>query len=59
MAKTIDDLDGTWSYGEPRFTLGGNSSLYYQTSGIRLAYGVTPMKQLGWRQNSSEIEPAF
>ena len=59
VAKTIDDLDGTWSYGEPRFTLGGNSSLYYQTSGILLAYWVIPMKQLGWRQISSEIEPAF
>ena len=59
VAKTIDNLDGTWSYGEPRFTLGGNSSLYYQSSGIRLAYGVIPMKQLGWRQISSEIEPAF
>ncbi len=59
VAKTIDNLDGTWSYGEPRFTLGGNSSLYYQTSGIRLAYGMIPMKQLGWRQISSEIEPAF
>ena len=59
VANTIDNGDGTWSYGEPRFTLGGNSSLYYQTSGIRLAYGMIPMKQLGWRQISSEIEPAF
>jgi len=59
VAKTIDNGDGTWSYGEPRFTLGGTSSLYYQASGIRLAYGVIPMKQLGWRQISSEIEPAF
>ena len=59
VAKTIDNGDGTWSYGEPRFTLGGTSSLYYQTSGIRLAYGMIPMKQLGWRQISSEIEPAF
>ena len=59
VAKTIDGGDGTWSYGEPRFTLDGNSSLYYQTSGIRLAYGMIPMKQLGWRQISSEIEPAF
>jgi len=59
VAKTIDGGDGTWSYGEPRFTLGGTSSLYYQTSGIRLAYGMIPMKQLGWRQISSEIEPAF
>ena len=59
VAKTIDGGDGTWSYGEPLFTLGGNSSLYYQTSGIRLAYGMIPMKQLGWRQISSEIEPAF
>ena len=59
VAKTIDGGDGTWSYGEPRFTLGGNSSLYYQTSGVRLAYGMIPMKQLGWRQISSEIEPAF
>ena len=59
VAKTIDNLDDTWSYGEPRFTLGGNSSLYYQTSGIRLAYGMIPMKQLGWRQISAEIEPAF
>jgi len=59
VAKTTDNGDGTWSYGEPRFTLGGTSSLYYQASGIRLAYGVIPMKQLGWRQISSEIEPAF
>ena len=59
VANTIDNGDGTWSYGEPRFTLGGNSSLYYQISGIRLAYGMIPMKQLGWRQISSEIEPAF
>ncbi len=59
VAKTIDDGGGNWSYGEPRFTLGGTSSLYYQTSGIRLAYGMIPMKQLGWRQISSEIEPAF
>ncbi len=59
VAKTIDNGDDTWSYGEPRFTLGGTSSLYYQASGIRLAYGVIPMKQLGWRQISSEIEPAF
>ena len=59
VAKTIDNGDGTWSYGEPRFTLGGTSSLLYQTSGIRLAYGLVPMKQLGWRQISSEIEPAF
>ena len=59
VANTIDNGDGTWSYGEPRFTLGGNSSLYYQTSAIRLAYGMIPMKQLGWRQISSEIEPAF
>ena len=59
VAKTIDNGDGTWSYGEPRFTLGGTSSLYFQASGIRLAYGMIPMKQLGWRQISSEIEPAF
>ncbi len=59
VAKTIDNGDGTWTYGEPRFTLGGTSSLYHQTSGIRLAYGLIPMKQLGWRQISSEIEPAF
>jgi hypothetical protein len=59
VGKTIDNGDGTWSYGEPRFTLGGNSSLYYQTSGVRLAYGMIPMRQLGWRQISSEIEPAF
>ena len=59
VAKTIDNGDGTWSYGEPSFRITGNGDLYYQTSGIRLAYGMIPMKQLGWRQISSEIEPAF
>ena len=59
VAETIDNLDGTWSYGEPKITISGNGDLYYQNSGIRLAYGRIPMKQLGWRQISSEIEPAF
>ena len=59
VAETIDNGDDTWSYGEPKITISGNGDLYYQTSGIRLAYGMIPMKQLGWRQISSEIEPAF
>ncbi len=59
VAKTIDNGDGTWSYGEPSLTISGNGDLYYQNSGIRLAYGLIPMKQLGWRQISSEIEPPF
>ncbi len=59
VAKTIDNGDGTWSYGEPSLTIAGNSDFYYQNSGVRLAYGLIPMKQLGWRQISSELEPAF
>ena len=59
VANTIDNGDGTWSYGQPSLTIAGNSDMYYQKSGVRLAYGLIPMKQLGWRQISSELEPAF
>ncbi len=59
VAQTIDNGDGTWSYGTPGFTIAGNSTFYYQTSAIQLGYGLIPMKKLSWRQITPEIEPAY
>ena len=33
LAKTIDNGDGTRSYGTPSFTVAGNSNFYYQATG--------------------------
>lgn len=59
VAKTIDNGDGTYSYGTPSFTFSGNSNFYYQGSGIRLAYSLLPVKVVTWREITPELEPPF
>jgi hypothetical protein len=59
VAKTLDKGDGTWGYGIPLFTVAGNSNFYYQADGIRLGFGLLPMRNLTWREIFPEIEPPF
>ena len=57
VARTIDNGDGTWSYGAPTFTVAGNSNFYYQESGIQLGYSMLPLTQLAYREIIPELEP--
>ncbi len=57
VAQTIDNGDGTWSYGSPTFTVAGNSDFYYQESGIQLGYSMLPLTQLAYREIIPELEP--
>lgn len=59
VANTIDNGDGTWSYGESKFTIAGNSNFYYQYSGIEKGVAEIPMKQSSWREITRQIEPPF
>ena len=59
VARTIDNGDGTWSYGTPSFTVAGNSNFYYQSSGIGMGFGLLPLKRLTWREVFPELEPPF
>jgi hypothetical protein len=59
VAKTIDNGDGTWSYGSPAVTVAGNSNFYLQADGIALGYSLMTLKLLSWREITREIEPAF
>jgi hypothetical protein len=59
VAKTIDNGDGTWSYGIPSFTVAGNSNFYYQSSGIGMGFGLLPLKKLTWREVFPELEPPY
>jgi hypothetical protein len=59
VAKTIDNGDGTWSYGTPSFTVAGNSNFYYQASGIGMGFGLLPLKKLTWREVFPELEPPY
>ncbi|MCZ6484173.1 MAG: hypothetical protein O6826_00560 [Acidobacteria bacterium] len=59
VANTIDNGDGTWSYGIPAFTVAGNSNFYYQEGGIGLGFGLLPIRKLSWREVYPEIEPPF
>ena len=59
LAKTIDNGDGTYSYGIPRLTISGNSGFYYQESAIELAYMLTPMKTIVWREITRGVEPPY
>jgi hypothetical protein len=59
VAKTLDNGDGTWSYGTPSFTVAGNSNFYYQSTGIGMGFGLLPLRNLTWREIFPEIEPPF
>lgn len=59
VAKTIDNGDGTWSYGTPSFTVAGNSNFYYQSSGIGMGFGLLPLKKITWREVFPELEPPY
>jgi hypothetical protein len=59
VAKTIDNGDGTWSYGTPSFTVAGNSNFYYQSSGIGMEFGLLPLKNITWREVFPELEPPY
>jgi hypothetical protein len=59
VAKTIDNGDGTWSYGTPSFTVAGNSNFYYQATGIGMGFGLLHLKRLTWREVFPELEPPY
>ncbi len=59
VAKTIDNGNGTWSYGTPSFTVAGNSNFYYQATGIGMGFGLLPLKRLAWREVFPELEPPY
>jgi len=59
VAKTMDNGDGTWSYGTPSFTVAGSSNFYYQSTGIGMGFGLLPLRNLTWREIFPEIEPPF
>lgn len=59
LAKTIDNGDGTYSYGVPSLTIVGNSGFYYQASAIELALDLTPMKTIVWREITRAVEPPY
>lgn len=59
VAKTMDNGDGTWSYGTPSFTVAGNSNFYYQSTGIGMGFGLLPLKRLTWREVFPELEPPY
>lgn len=59
VAKTIDNGDGTYSYGLPSVTLSGSSRMFYQESGIDPGLDRTPMKTIVWREITRGIEPPY
>ncbi|HLU99651.1 MAG TPA: hypothetical protein VKZ59_00190 [Acidobacteriota bacterium] len=57
VAHLIDNGDGTYSFGTSTFTLNGNSNFYFDSTSIRMAMNLLPMKTLMWREITPEIEP--
>ncbi|MEE8586378.1 MAG: hypothetical protein V3T83_16150, partial [Acidobacteriota bacterium] len=53
----IENQGGTPSFGNPTFTLGGNSNFYYSSSMIDLANNLLPFTTISWREITPEIEP--
>jgi hypothetical protein len=53
----IENNGGTPSFGEPSFTLGGNSNFYYSSSMIDLANTLLPLTTVSWREITPDIEP--
>lgn len=57
VANLIENGDGTFSFGVSSFSLGGNSNFYFDSTNIRMAMNLLPMKTLMWREITPEIEP--
>lgn len=53
----VNLVSGSWVYDDPKFTLDGTLNLYYQLSGIQLAFYSLPFKTVSWREINPEIEP--
>lgn len=59
VANLIENNDGTHSFGESSFSLNGNSDFFFDSTNIRMAVNLLPMKTLMWREITPEIEPTL
>ncbi len=57
VADVEIDQNGDAVFGEPSFTVGGNSDFYYAKDRIRMALDLLPLKLISWREITPEIEP--
>ncbi|GAB4234044.1 MAG: hypothetical protein Kow00109_06980 [Acidobacteriota bacterium] len=57
VARIEQGDTGSPVFGTARFTLGGNSNVYFRGSSIRLAVNLLPLKMLSWREITPEISP--
>ncbi|MDA2930502.1 hypothetical protein MYX84_11245 [Acidobacteria bacterium AH-259-O06] len=58
VAKLVDNLDGTYSYGIPQVTVAGNANFYY-SSDFSVATNGLPVKTIVWREITRGLEPAY
>lgn len=57
LADLEADENGDPVFGDPSFTVGGNSNFYYASDRIKMALDLLPLKLVSWREVTPEIEP--
>jgi hypothetical protein len=52
----VDNSGGGAAFGEPAFSMGGNSSIVANASAVRMAIGLLPPSQLSYREITSTMD---
>ncbi|MFQ5741319.1 MAG: hypothetical protein ACE5JX_20160 [Acidobacteriota bacterium] len=57
VAKIVEDVDGTLTFGVPTLDISGNSNFIFDSGDIQMAINLLPLKTLSYREITPEIEP--
>jgi len=59
LIANLEESGGEHVFGVPDIWLRGNSGFFFDSTSIRMALGLLPLKTLMWREITPDIEPAM